>query len=391
MLVWGVGCSAPALPPGYHEAERLERAGRLEAARDRYAEAARSCRLGRKACATTALRAAQMEERLGRVKPAVAAYLRVARGVGRGLAQGARALERAARILAKGGQWGRAEPLFWRVIDAYPETLAADDALEQIVRWYRSHGRQRALVPKLRRRYRRLERQDIADNLLFEAARILAASADLRDQDLAVRLLRRLVSAYRESGLRDNAWMLAASIRERQGRYQDAVSLYQELLATREDAFGGASYHSEFLDDALLAVGRIRWLRLGRPDRAITAFRELVDTLPSSVLRDDALLRIVLVQVEQGKARAARRTFASLVRRFPRSRFVREGARLGAWIALRRAARSGDTVAFCARWASLRRAAPRCWWVRRAPHPKPWPACTVSPKARPAPGPGSRP
>jgi len=375
VLLGGLGCSAPALPPGYHDAERLERAGRLEAARDRYQAAARGCKVGRKACATTALRAAQMEERLGRTSAAVAAYLRVANGKGRGLAQGARALERAARLLARRGQWGRAEPLLWRTIDQYPESLAADDALEILVRRYRALGHSQALVPKLRARYLRLVHQDIADNLLFEAARILAGSADLRDQDLAVGLLRRLVRAYRESGLRDNAWMLAAQIRARQGRYQDAVSLYQELLATREDAYSGASYHSEFLDDALMAMGRLWWLRLGRPDQAIATYRELVDTLPTSVLRDDALLRIALVLVEQGKAGAARRTFRALVRRFPWSRFARDGARFKAWVALRRAARAGDVAGFCARWAALRASSPRSWWVRRAPRPEPWPRC----------------
>jgi len=370
-------CSAPALPPGYQEAERLERAGRYEAARRRYAAAARTCDKRPTACATTAMRVAQMHEKLGQRRQAIAAYRSVARGVGKGLREGARALQRAGRLLAALGQWDQALRTWWEVVDHYPETLAADDSLRRIVQRYQQRQRQRALLPLLQARYHRLQHQGIGDNLAFAAARILEESKDLGEQELAVRLYRRITRQYPEGGLRDNAWMRAAALRRRQGRFTDAILLYKELLRTREDAVTGASYHSEFLDDALLAIGKIWMLDLQKPARAIAAFRRLIEGKPDSVLRDDAQLWIVLAELERGKPAAAERAYARLLERFPESRFRRERAPLSRWRRLRAAARRGEQAAACRQWRRLKHDHAFSWLVRKGPRPEPWPRCEV--------------
>lgn len=366
-------CSAPALPPDYGKAERLEREGRLEEALVVYQSAADSCRKRPADCATTRMRVGQMQVRLGRQRQAVETFLALARREGRGLEQGARALGRAASLLASLGEHERALGLWWQLVDHYPESLAADDALSRIVASYKAQKRLWDLVPLLRQRYRRLHRQDIGDNLLYEAARILETGSP-KDQDVAVELYRQITRAYPEGGLRDNAWVAAAAIRRRQRRFVDAILLYRELLDTREDAVSGASYHSEFLDDAHLAIGQIWLLDLHKPARAVAAFRELITGLPRSVLRDDAQFWIVLAELERGQEDRARQAFSTLKQRFPESKYLRESGALGLWIALRRAARAQDHGEACRIWAALQAAHPFSFLVRKGPRPEPWPA-----------------
>lgn len=375
-------CSAPALPPDYGKAEQLEREGRFEEALAVYEGAANSCKKRPADCAVTRMRVAQMQIRMGRTRQAVDTLIRLEQREGRGLREGARAMGRAADLLAKLGHWDRAMALWWHLVDHYPETLAADDALARIVSRYKAQKRLWDLVPLLRQRYLRLRRQDIGDNLLFEAGRILEKGTT-EDKNLAVELYVQITLDYPEGGLRDNAWMAAADIRRKQGRFSDAISLYQKLLATREDAFGGASYHSEFLDDAHLAIGKIWLLDLHNPARAVAAFRELVNGLPTSVLRDDAQFWIVLAELERGREEVARQEFAVLERKFPRSKFRREAAALAQWIVLRRVARAKEDAQACQAWNALSAAHPFSWLVRKGPRPTPWPArCT--PGARPA-------
>ena len=193
-------CSAPALPADYGKAERLEREGKLEEALAIYRGAADSCQKRPADCATTRMRVAQMQVRLGRTREAVETFLTLERREGRGLREGARAMGRAAALLADLGEWDRATALWWHLVDHYPETLAADDALSRIVARHKAQKQLWPLVPLLRQRYRRLHRQDIGDNLLFEAAQILEKGSR-RDQDLAVELYRQITRAYPEGGL----------------------------------------------------------------------------------------------------------------------------------------------------------------------------------------------
>ncbi|MFH2006467.1 MAG: tetratricopeptide repeat protein [bacterium] len=366
-------CSAPALPPDYYVAERLERQGRFDEAQKRYAEAARTCTKKRPACATTAMRSAQMWLKLGQPRKAATELIRIARGVGRGLRIGARALVRAGEVRARLGDWGRAEALWWEVIDSYPTELPTDDALLRLIQRYRDQGRLPALLPLLRARYRRFQQTDIGDNLLFFAARIL--EKDLHQPARAAALYLELARSHGKSPLRDDALWLAASIRRAQKRPLDAILIYKQLLATREDAMGGASYHSVYLDDSQFAIAKI-WLQdLRRPKRALAEFREVLSSFPTSVLRDDAQFWIVLVEIERGRREAAAKEFRKLKRDFPDSRYSGEEEALKLWSTFRTAARAGEEPSACRAWARLRRAQPRSWLARHAPRLPPWPKC----------------
>ncbi len=367
-------CSAPALPGGYYEAEKLEMAGRYAEAQQRYARAAVACKKKRADCAVVAMRSAQMYVKMKQLRKAVAAFLKVARTVGRGLDVGARALYRAGVVLDDLGEGGRAERIYWETLDSYPEQIAAADALKRLVMRYRNQKRLAALLPKMRQRYRRFIKNDVAGNLLFQAAQIY--EKDLANPEAAATLYLELARVHPGSPLFDDSLWLAAKIRRGQKRFADAILIYNRLLATREDAFGGASYLSEWMDDSQMAIAQIWLVDRRKPKRAQAEFRRVITGFDRSVLRDDAQLWIVLCEVERGRLDRAQKALRVLKRDYPDSRYVRvEAAWLAPWFAFRRAARSKRTAEACGHWARLGRLRPRPWIVRHAPKLPPWPSC----------------
>lgn len=368
-----MGCSAPALPGGYYEAEKLERAGRYAEAQQKYAEAARTCKKKRPDCAVVSMRSAQMYEKMKQPRRAAAAYLKLARGLGAGLDVGARALYRAGVVFDNLGEGARAETLWWETIDSYPQQIASDDALEGVIARHRQSKSLAALLPKLKQRYRRFIKNDIADNLLFRAAQLL--EEDLASPEAAVTLYLELARVHPGSPLFDDALWLAAGIRRKQKRFKDAILIHNQLLATREDAFGGASYLSEWMDNSQLAIAQIRLMDLHQPKRAQGEFEKVVSDFDRSVLRDDAQFWIVLCEVERGRLSQAKRALKKLKRDFPESRYVRRGAALDHWFAFRRAARAKRSAEACRHWLRLVRVRPRPWLAQHAPKLTPWPTC----------------
>ena len=388
-VLCGAACTAPTMPEGYAEALRLERAQRYAEAAVYYRRAAERCRrrrlsvgrlapkTARRICALPSLREAQMLAHTHRYRAAVNAYLKMERGAGRGLRVGARALARAAELLAdRLGQGARSERIWWGIIDRYPGELAADDALRRLIRVFKKRRQVTTLLGHLERKYRRLSREDIADNILFEAAQLY--EQQLKQYDSAVTLYLRLTRFHPKSPLRDDAWWHAAALRKRQRRYVEALVIYGKILATREDAMGGASYHSEYLDDAQFQTAMIYLVGRRQPARAAREFAALVKNFPTSLLRDDGQWWLTLALVEAGRYARAKRAFAVLRRVFPRSRFAKEGRALSKWVAFRRAAMGKSVSRACGLLVSLGRQHRRSWFSRRRPKLQPWPLCKGS-------------
>jgi len=258
-------------------------------------------------------------------------------------------------------------------VDSYPQTVAAADALKRLVRRYRERKRLAVLLPMMRQRYRRFIKNDIAGNLLFQAAQIL--DGDLASPEAAVTLYLELARVHPDSPLFDDSLWLAAKIRRKQKRFADAILIYKRLLATREDAFGGASYLSEWMDDSQMAIAQIWLVDYRKPKRAQVEFQKVIDDFDRSVLRDDAQFFIVLCEAERGRLAEAKRELKKLKQDYPDSRYVRTDAALERWFSFRRAARARRPAEACRHWARLRGLRPRPWLARHAPKLPPWPAC----------------
>lgn len=322
-------CSAPAPPPELLRAERLERSGRDAEALAAYEAAARRCekesrRTRRERfCAAARLGRAATLERLGRIDDAAGAYQAIAADPALPDEARAGALVAAGTLLSEHGQERRGWILLWAAITRLPETSAADEALRVVLR----DGRRRAprqLYDVVSALYGRLYATALGDDLLAAAADL--AQAELRDPRTARALWDRLAAEHRESPHRDDALWRGARLSEELGDPRGAEARYRALLSTRERSFVVGSYHSVWLDDAQLALGRLLRDRLGDPVGAARVLAQLGDRFPDSVLRDDALYELALAWERAGHVRRACAALARLKAAFPESRYEIEAA-----------------------------------------------------------------
>jgi hypothetical protein len=304
---WAASALALAACSGAPLPSELDRAQALEAARDD-AGALAAWRAIRASCpekgarphddcGLAATREAQLEERLGRFADAARDFELVAdRSIDPRKA--ARGLARAAAIAA--GELhdeARAVRDAWSCVERWPDEVPADDALTLAVRIEKRRDPQ-ALLTKLDALSERLTKEDIADNLLYDAGEVALGAGD---EPGAIARWDLLDQRFPRSPLRDDAnWRAAAILRARKDG-KGAVERLERILRTRRDALIVGSYNSVWLDDAQLEIGRV-WLDdLHDPARAEEAFALLADDYPESTLRDDGLF-------ELARARLARHT-----------------------------------------------------------------------------------
>ena len=298
------GPNRPALPPAYHRAVRLQRAGEAAAAVDAYRLAVAQCNLDRAMCRQCRLLLGEALENAGRPREALKTFAALAAWTGHA-ATAARANVRAAHLLETAlGRPDRALTLHLRTIAAFPAEVAAEDALQRVLRLHpavRGQGRA-GLVRLLMDLYSRLSDTPMADDILFAAANVYARGGHAAR---ALALHDRLWASFPRSPLWDDSLWKAAKILESQGRFEAALARYQRLASTRRDAFLLGSENSVLVDDAQLRIGILRLERLGDPRGAVAAFERLVSDFDTSTLRDDALWWIARARFRSGETRSA--------------------------------------------------------------------------------------
>jgi outer membrane protein assembly factor BamD (BamD/ComL family) len=229
----------------------------------------------------------------------------------------ARALVRAAQIRAERLQEPvRAAADCWRAIVSYPDAAPADDAVRELVRLRPPRLREDLLATA-----RELDRTEVADNLRFEAARLLET-----ENPAQARLeLESLAHDYPQSGLRDDALWRAAGIARTAGDTDGALEDLRIITAKRRDAMFVGSFNSAFMDDAQLLKGQI-WLE-DKHDvaKAVLAFELLRDDMPDSTLRDDAQMWIAKAYAQGKDPARACAALARLRKDYPDSRYLRRG------------------------------------------------------------------
>ncbi len=366
LVFWGVllaACSPSGYPPKFVAARKAEDSGRLEVARRNYDIVFRSAKKPRDRT-EAGMRLGSLLLRMGRRSQAVETYLQVEAGPGRGTSQGARALVRAASVLAdRLHEEHRAETIWRRVVRDYPGTLAATDALSRLVSLYGTRFGPRQLLRFLSRLAAATPSSQLKQYAAWKAADI--CRRDIKDPDCAFRYCVAAWKAAPNSALADDALICAARQARRMGRPRQALVWYRRLLSTREEAVMVGSYHSEWLDDAQFELGKLYLEDLGDQGRAIAAFRTLLRTYPASVLRDDASWWICLTRLRQGRRKEAIHCWKRLVRRFPDSRFVREEKAFQDWSIVASAIAKGKASFVCPALAVHARAHPFGWFRRR--------------------------
>jgi tetratricopeptide (TPR) repeat protein len=324
-----VGCGPPAPPADLARAEKLRQRGDDAAALVAYDAATATCAKlrdrGRRArfCGLAFSGRADVLERLGRPDEAAQAYEDCAAAIPDADATAAGCLHAAAMLRLRLGQDARAYDLFWKVIVAFPDETAAEDALRVVVR----DGRRRApaqLDDVLGRLYERLAESELADNLLF-------ARADVREHELgdprgALDLADRLVERYPTAALADDALWVGANLARRLDDPKGALRRLEALLATRETAYLVGSYHSIWLDDAQLLAAVIWRDDLGEPKRALALLGDLPRHYPDSILRDDAVWEAALTRAALADRPGACRDLGTLAAKYPDSKHLLEDA-----------------------------------------------------------------
>ncbi|MEZ4366988.1 MAG: hypothetical protein R2939_11955 [Kofleriaceae bacterium] len=276
------------------------------------------------ACAQALLGEAELLERSGRLAEAADAYAAIPARVDDDPATAAIATYRVAGLALQADDVTGAWAAYWQVVTAYPDEPVAADAVTELVRDGRGRDA-RALSAELFELLTPLAGTAVADNLLWALGDL--AAHELDDAALARGYYDRIPVDMPTSGLRDDARWRAAQLSLALGDARGAEQRLLALLATREVAFGTGSYFSIWLDDAQLAVGRIRRDRLADLDGAVRAFAALPELYPASILRDDALWELSLTHVARGDLAAACAARARLAQAFPESRWVGVDAR----------------------------------------------------------------
>lgn len=356
-------CSAPALPPQYQQAQQHELKGRLEKALAMYTRVSRTAAKAH-VRALAGVRRAKILLELGRHPEAVSAYLSVAKGPGKGKRIGARSLYRAAVVRKdRLKQTDQALVLFKRVVDHYPDKVAADDALERIVRIYRARNRLPQLILWLKSRFHRHRNRDVADNLLYVAAQVY--EKHVRDFKSAVLLYEQIVKERPDGPLVDDANFHAAALYRKLGKPMRAIVCYQRILSTKADAWVVGSWNSVFLDNSQFQTGMTYLEDIRDLSKAVAAFRRLVTDFPSSTLRDDALWWVALTELRRERIKAALKAHAELRRKFPDSRFAKESKPLRAWAPVAAALGRKDKNGLCAALSTHAGAFSRTWFRKR--------------------------
>ncbi len=307
------------MPPDLVHAQYLEHDGLDKEALAAYAQAEKLCTRGQNSwCATALMGGAATLERLGRRDEAAAAYEQIPTRVPNESADDAAAWVAAGRLRLALHQDARAYDLFWRVIVGYPDESGADDALRYVI----ADGRRRnprQLYTVLVDLYARLSKTEIADNILWQLAQL--ARDDLKDPVAALADLDRLAEVYPDSPLRDDCLWNGGKLARARGDFDGAIHRWRTLLATREEALILGSYHSIYLDDAQLEMGRLLRDDLHRPADALFELRLVAKDYPTSTLIDDSLYEIAVTNEQLGDKLGACATLADLAKRFPESKY----------------------------------------------------------------------
>ncbi|MCB9520433.1 MAG: tetratricopeptide repeat protein [Myxococcales bacterium] len=235
------------------------------------------------------------------------------------------ALFHAGRIVARRDGAAAAEPLWKAVIETFPNTYSADDALYELIDTLRASGRSRELYAYLVDRFIALQRTEIADNLAYWTARVL--QEDLADPESALEVYGVLVTNFHPSGLVDDSVWRSALCYRTLGRVDDEYRLLKAFIDTREVSWIMADYESEYYMPTLFRMAEIHESR-GELREAIAVLERFQGMYKLSLRRDDTQYHIMELQLELGDLAGMRESLAWLEAEYPRSRFVRAGREL---------------------------------------------------------------
>lgn len=266
-------------------------------------------------------RTALMLERKGDAPRALAAYEQIyARPIYPYDQVGARAMYRTGRVYRDLlGDADTAYDVWLATIRAYPDTFYAEDALDEIRNRLTDEGRHEEYVELVTRLYLELQYTEIADNLAYDAAKMLDDHFD-RCHD-AIELYDLLQTSFPRSGLVDDAIWRTGLCYRRHGELESEIALLEKFVGGRELSVIIGDYDYAWYNPALKRLAEIEEDRGDLP-AAIKAYRRFQETFPLSLDNDDISYKIIQLYDDLGNAKQMRRYLNEMKKFWPESRYI---------------------------------------------------------------------
>ena len=215
--------------------------------------------------------------------------------------------------------------LFEALIETFPNTYSADDALFELIDYWRERGQSEELLSFMTDRYVALQQTEIADNLVYWSARLL--QDDLGDCAAALELYRVLIVNFHPSGFVDDSVWRSGLCHRSMGNTDAEYGLLSAFVDAREVSWIMADYESVYYKPSLFRMAEIHEER-GELRAAISVLERFQRMYPLSLQRDDTQYHVMELQMELGDLEGMRRSLAWIEREYPDSRFVRRGTEL---------------------------------------------------------------
>ena len=215
--------------------------------------------------------------------------------------------------------------LFETLIETFPNTSSADDALFELIGYWRARGESGRLVAYMGTRYVGLQRSEIADNLVYWSARLL--QDDMGDCGAALSLYEILIVNFHPSGFVDDSVWRSGLCHRALGEIDREYVLLSSFVDAREVSWIMADYESVYYKPSLFRMAEIHEDR-GELEDAIAVLSRFQRMYPLSLDRDDTQYRIMELQMELGDIDGMRDSLRWLEREYPESRYVARGEAL---------------------------------------------------------------
>ena len=206
------------------------------------------------------------------------------------------------------------------VIRTFPEEVAAEFALQEIVGLFRRDDRLPELEPLLAELANDVADSELGDNLWFELGRL--RQEDLNKPNAALRAYRELYRRYYKGPLADDALWEMSNIYRAYQLWEPAITLMTRLADDVEASWFIGDYESDWVDDAIFDVGWVKLVHVGDYSGARQWLERYLKRYPEGWLNDDAVWHIAESYRLQGDEVQYRSTLQRLVRDHPESRYV---------------------------------------------------------------------
>jgi TolA-binding protein len=210
-----------------------------------------------------------------------------------------------------------------KLVRRYPASMWAERGVEQLADYYVDRGNWSGLTRAFEALHEAVRETEVADDVLFEAG--LRFRNDRGDRETALGYFRRLLDAYPEALLADDAAWEAADICVARQDWACALPLLTDLSTRVRQTIAAPKLGTENSPYASKATYRLGFLHLTHLDAygaAADHFRRYLSEFPDNRRADDSAWHLAHAYRLADERKAYRRALRDLIERYPKSRYA---------------------------------------------------------------------